>query len=53
MNQEIAERSEIKKTFQDSSLLELHEKNSDNFTPEDKVHPDQVPFKDLESLFVK
>ena len=53
MNQEISDTSEIKKSFQDSNLLELPENNNENFSSQDKVHPDQVPFKDLESLFAK
>ena len=42
-----------KESYPESSLLDIS-KNSDEVTqPLQKIRPEQVPFKDLESLFVK
>ena len=38
---------------QDSSLIELKKDSEEEPQPLQKVRPEQVPFKDLESLFVK
>lgn len=40
-------------TYPESSLLELASKATVANQPQQRVRPEQVPFKDLESLFVK
>jgi len=40
-------------SYPESSLLDIAKNSGEVIQPLQKVRPEQVPFKDLESLFVK